>query len=788
MLLKALKYTALGIILAVLGVALGRAAPPGALQFHPNPYAIIPTLVFCAIIFLLLLLNRPRNKTSEALWFSYYLLCGLFWAGGELLAHLAVTPGGAIFWLHLELVGQTAVPAAFFLFALAYTHRDSPMRQMSLWLTILLGSLTVITLGQLTNVLFDWSPAHSLTTPWGYVQPSGPGFGLLLLWNELGFVGALLMLIARYRQPEAADERRQIKVFIFAVLTPLVGGSITDGVLPIFGIHLPPASYLMPILATIMTVGILRYGLFRLNPRTFAPSLLQAMSEAVIVTDPHFRIEFVNAGALALLQVRADQLLGAQLTTLFSAPQFKLVQSQVIAPLSHRNIARLPDTLIRYADNTALPVAVSASRVDDLEGRIGGYSLVFTDLRDIKAAERQLQREKASVERKVVERTRELSEARAELEASIRSLPFGFALVNPANQVVFHNQLLETLFNRPIPDDLTSSHQLLQAVDADYRSALGLLDCLDTSRTRRQAIEKNVQIGTRYYRFFFTPILSPENPTKALGAVLIMEDTTEVKAQERSRDEFFSIASHELRTPLTAIRGNSQMLLDYYAEQFKDPDTHQMITDVHDASIRLITIVNDFLDVSRLEQGKLEFKTSAFEVPSLVQNLFRELDVTGSRRKLAFNLEPADSHAQVLADPDRTRQILVNLLGNAIKYTERGSVTVKLTPAGSMLKIAIVDTGQGIPEASQHLLFRKFQQASSSILTRDDTRSTGLGLYISRLIAEGMGGKVYLEKTQPGQGSTFVIELPLPTAPAIPPAQPPAAKPASKNAPTPAAN
>jgi signal transduction histidine kinase len=241
-----------------------------------------------------------------------------------------------------------------------------------------------------------------------------------------------------------------------------------------------------------------------------------------------------------------------------------------------------------------------------------------------------------------------------------------------------------------------------------------------------------------------------------------------------------------LRTPLTAVRGNSDMILNYYPEQLKDPGLKEMVVDIHESSTRLISIVNDFLDMSRLEQGKFVFKTQPFDVGSMVQQVLREYDVTGSRRKLYMKFEPTRKPlSAVLADPERSRQILINLLGNAVKFTEKGGITVTAEPKGRMMSISVTDTGKGIPVESQHLLFRKFQQASNSILTRDSTQSTGLGLYISKLLAENMGGRLYIERTEVGKGSTFTLELPLTDKPIPSQAPTPATTPTPAPAPKP---
>ena len=280
------------------------------------------------------------------------------------------------------------------------------------------------------------------------------------------------------------------------------------------------------------------------------------------------------------------------------------------------------------------------------------------------------------------------------------------------------------------------------------------------TQTKGKSLERNVTFGPRFFRFFFMPIAGAKAKT-TLGTVLLMEDVTEAKTMERSRDEFFSIASHELRTPLTAIRGNSGMLLDFYKKQLADPDMHSMVDDIHGASLRLIAIVNDFLDMSRLEMGKFVFKNEPFNITSLIREILREYGVTGANHKLKLELAPfAGPDPWVRADADRARQVIINLISNGIKVTTQGGVTIHLVPQKRNLHIKVTDTGMGIPVDSQHLLFRKFQQASNNILTRDNTQSTGLGLYISKLLVSGMHGRIFLEHSEVGHGTTFVLELP----------------------------
>jgi signal transduction histidine kinase len=235
---------------------------------------------------------------------------------------------------------------------------------------------------------------------------------------------------------------------------------------------------------------------------------------------------------------------------------------------------------------------------------------------------------------------------------------------------------------------------------------------------------------------------------------------------QRSRDEFFSIASHELRTPLTAIRGNTSLIKQYFPDVLKDDNVHEMIDDIHDSSVRLIEIVNDFLDASRLEQDKMKLVRQPFTIEPLVEKVIYEM-ASLSRDKgiaLTFDQETLGEIPQVYGDMNRVKQILYNLIGNAMKFTKQGSVTINCLIQGRRLKVTVTDTGPGISPEGQQLLFHKFQQTAQSIITRDDTRGTGLGLYISKLLVEHMGGEIRLEHSEVGKGSTFSFTLPFATA------------------------
>ena len=195
-------------------------------------------------------------------------------------------------------------------------------------------------------------------------------------------------------------------------------------------------------------------------------------------------------------------------------------------------------------------------------------------------------------------------------------------------------------------------------------------------------------------------------------------------------------------------------------EYIQDADLKEMISDMHESSVRLINIVNDFLDASRLEQGKVEFKKEEFDLAEVMKGAITELDEFASQKGLPIKLMDPGKPIVVMADKARTQQIATNLLGNAIKFTKSGDITVTFGGEKDIAKVMVTDTGDGISPANKRLLFKKFQQAGEKVLARDMTKGTGMGLYISKLLADGMGGKIYLDGSELGKGSTFAFELP----------------------------
>lgn len=234
------------------------------------------------------------------------------------------------------------------------------------------------------------------------------------------------------------------------------------------------------------------------------------------------------------------------------------------------------------------------------------------------------------------------------------------------------------------------------------------------------------------------------------------------EAGERTKSEFMAVMSHEIRTPMHGILGLLQLTS---SEPLTRPQRDRIAL-AQESARALLSILDDILDVSALEQGSNVFEARAFHLPGLLQEIVGLMKPTFSAKALDFVVDvAADVPPFVVGDEKRLRQVLLNLLSNAAKFTEHGSVTLVVRPArvegqGSGVAFAVVDTGIGMSAEAMRHLFQPFRQADSSIRRRYG--GTGLGLLICRHLVEGMGGAIGVESEE-GRGSRFHVRLPLAT-------------------------
>jgi signal transduction histidine kinase len=249
------------------------------------------------------------------------------------------------------------------------------------------------------------------------------------------------------------------------------------------------------------------------------------------------------------------------------------------------------------------------------------------------------------------------------------------------------------------------------------------------------------------------------------GYLLIRGVFREIRRREelekisQAKSEFISITSHQLRTPLSAIKGYLSMVLEGtyggISERVK-----KVIENVYTANERLIKLVNSFLDVSRIELGREELKLERISIEDLISETVSEMEIEARKKNLYLKFErPKIALPKILIDRGRIKEVISNLIDNAIKYTQKGGITIKSQISNGKCQISISDTGEGLTKEEISRLFESFSRGTAG--AKFWTEGVGLGLYVSKKFVELHGGKIWAESEGKGKGSTFYIELPI---------------------------
>lgn len=237
----------------------------------------------------------------------------------------------------------------------------------------------------------------------------------------------------------------------------------------------------------------------------------------------------------------------------------------------------------------------------------------------------------------------------------------------------------------------------------------------------------------------------------------LRQQNAELTRAGRLKDEFLATVSHELRTPLNAVIGFAELLLEEGSGDLR-ADQAEYVTDIHRAGRHLLGMINDLLDLARFDAGRLDFKTERFDLRAPLREAEEIARSLAMRKSLQFELR-ADEQVPCVGDPNRVRQLALNLISNAVKFTPQGGSVIATVRRGAQFaELEVKDSGIGVDPSNHALIFEAFRQVDGS-----DTREhqgTGLGLALVKKFAEAMRGEVSLQSAL-GQGSTFTVRLPL---------------------------
>ncbi len=312
----------------------------------------------------------------------------------------------------------------------------------------------------------------------------------------------------------------------------------------------------------------------------------------------------------------------------------------------------------------------------------------------------------------------------------------GLLFLNEKKELVLVNKKAESLLNVPKKNILGKSLKELKKVEP-LKKILN-----DFSKKEIPINGKTIEISFKNKK----------------GLLVVLRDVTKEKMAKQMRNEFVSIVAHQLRTPISSIKWTLKMFLE---ESFGkiNKEQEKYLEKVYSVNEKMVELINDLLNISRIEEGRYVYKPVSTDLTDLIEESLKQFKDKAENKKVNISFEKEGSFFKSVIDPEKIKLVLQNLIDNAIKYNEKkGKVTIFLTSEKGRLKVAVKDTGLGIPEKEQKKIFTKFFRAKN--VMKSDAEGSGLGLYINKEIIEAHKGKIWFESKE-GEGSTFYFSLPL---------------------------
>ncbi len=389
-----------------------------------------------------------------------------------------------------------------------------------------------------------------------------------------------------------------------------------------------------------------------------------------------------------------------------------------------------------------------------------------------KQAEEKLKEMRDHLEEIVQQRTAELANAKANLTAIIDNLADGLLVTDPNGIIIRYNPAFTRMFGL----------EQVQLLGRDCSEVVGkeLSDIIKKHRESSQDISvAEVKLAANRIGQSLTTTYptESENPATAasIGSVTLIRDVTLEKEIDRMKTDFISTVSHELRTPLTSVVGFAKIIHKKLTDKVipvlteLDKKTRKTLAQVVEniqiivsEGERLTALINDVLDIAKIEAGKIEWHFQPAAAKELIERAAAATSSLRETARLALNLEISPDIPIIEVDQDRILQVLINLISNAIKFTPTGSITLKALATQSEVVFSVIDTGVGIAPEDREKVFEKFKQVGD--LMTDKPKGTGLGLAICKQIIEHHGGRIWVE-SELGKGSNFSFTIPIKNTP-----------------------
>ncbi len=702
--------------------------------------ALIVIGVFTLFLVFLVYTRNRKNIINQT--FSFFLLIAAIWPFS--IAFFRITPSlsSAFFWdVVMIYIAGTLVPAIFVYFSFAFTEKKTPPLIYKVVCSITPAVFLIFLL------FTDLWIVRILIEPIGKTVELGPVYVAWMIYYGVFMIWGAIFYWRKFRISKGLI-RTQMLLVLVALAFPIIGAVMPNIVLPFFGNY--RFIFLGPIFLTAMNI-IISYAIVKhrfldirlLVARSVAYSLLVLilglfyasglfLIGSFITREPTSSTNLISSTILALIIALTFQPLRRFFEKVTDKFLYKdRYQTDVfLNKLSHTMASTL--TLSNLAFKV-LEIIASEMRIEKVslvlsqKGKIyivesrhdqGALKISSDDYKKIKSKDKLLVFE-------------ELKEGKVKTLLREKGISVVLPLKTKKQFIGF------LIFAEKSSGDIY--------FDQDIKVLEILGPELSVALQNAQRFEEIKQ---------FTVVLQQE-VRKATAD--LRKANKKLLELDKLKDEFISIASHDLRNPMTTIKNYLWMVLEGPKKDAQKTKEH--INLAYDATEYAISLVNDILDVSRIEAGRIQLEPEKFDLANLTVNVVDGLKAVAQEKQIDLNFKPVKGF-EVRADKDRVRQVIANLIGNALKFTpKQGKITVSLAKANGKVETKVADTGIGIKKKDIDKLFTKFGRVDTSLASLSKTPGTGLGLYISKNIVELSGGKIKVDSTF-GKGSTFSFTLP----------------------------
>jgi len=476
--------------------------------------------------------------------------------------------------------------------------------------------------------------------------------------------------------------------------------------------------------------------------------------DGIVVADKDTVIRDVNPAYEAVTGYTRDELIGRKTNIVRSGLTPPEVFRDMWTQLGQRG-KWVGEVINRHKNGSLWYSFLSITRIVDEGGSVVAYVGIARDITQRKSLEQQLRQNLAEIQS-----ARELAQAQAtRLRAMLDSVGEAIIMFDTLGICVVANHQIGGMLGLPAEQILGKSiHELhalaLQALGARAFQWQPGPDGGPPIELETNVIETREE-RPRVFHEFAAPVTDQDG--RVIGRIFVYRDITKETELDRMKTEFIATVSHELRTPMTAIKGSLGLVLGGAAGELP-PDARELLTIARNNTDRLIRLINDILDISRIEAGKMEIRRAPLNPAEAVRRAVQEMDAFARQRSITLKTDLSPGLPRVMADADRLHQVLDNLLSNAIKFSPQGNeVLIRVVPAGNMVRFDVIDHGPGIPPDQTSAIFERFYRVDNAASRK--TGGTGLGLTICRAIVEEHGGEIWVESTV-GEGSTFSFTMP----------------------------